>query len=284
MAGTSISGGNAKKYANYARMGGVVLLVAATGLWALNIPGMQDMPQKPAPAPEPIEKPKAVSAQESMKVEPEQLTDAAYRLEIAWEKAEKPAAPEVGTEPEPEPPSAGPEWSYLGPIKEAGRSLAMVSVDGSQRILALGRMLGETKLVGIDDEKITLETRGARRDVSRSARIGPTVAWIRGMQTNTPVGNGGAVVAQGQAGQMSPEVLQRLRDRGIDPSQAQRMREMGANGRNRGQPGNGNGRGGQGGVGGPSLGALNAAGAMTAQPAVRQRGSDADSVRSETAN
>src|SRR5678815_4809330 len=157
MAGNTISGGNAKKYANYARMGGVVLLVAAGGLWALDLPGMQKLPEKPAPAPTQADAPKPDSSKASARIDQEQVSDAADRLEVAWMKQPK---PEVKTEdpPDPDPIPSGPEWTYLGPIKEAGRSLAMVSVDGSQRILAVGRLLGETKLVGIDDDKITVET------------------------------------------------------------------------------------------------------------------------------
>lgn len=280
MAGNTISGGNAKKYANYARMGGVVLLVAAGGLWALELPGMQTLPEKPAPAPAPAEATKPEAARQAMKVEPEQVSDAAERLEIAWVKAEKKPEP-IEIEEKPDPTPAGPEWTYLGPIKEAGRSLAMVSVEGSQRILAVGRLLGDTKLVGIEDDKIVLDTKGTRRDVHKSSRSGPTVAWLRGMPANTPMGSVGAVAMPGQPGQMSPEVIQRLRERGIDPAQAQRFRDMGGGnqGRNRGQP-----AAGRGGPGAPSFGGMNAMGAanMTRTPA---RATDADNtIRAETAN
>jgi hypothetical protein len=254
MAGISISGSEARRYANYARMGGIVLLVAAGGLWALQAPGMNDLPAKPvleAAKPDP-NKTTQVAAP---KVDQETIVGSAERLDMAVVKAPKEdPKPVAAAKPEvPEAPGGAPEWTFLGPIKEANRTLAIVSIDGTQRVISEGRVVGDTKLVSISDDRITVQNGSVKREIRKSNGDGPRVAWIRNMPTNAPPTGAGSVAVAGApgggAGQLSPEVRARLAERGINPEQMERFRQAQQQQRRGGQ-GNGNGNGGGRGPGG----------------------------------
>lgn len=253
MSGISISGSEARRYANYARMGGIVLLVAAGGLWALQAPGMNDLPVKPVLE---AAKPETTAPQVAApKVDQETIVGSAERLDMAVVKAPKEDPKPVAAKPEPtEAPSGAPEWAFLGPIKEANRTLAIVSIDGTQRVISEGRVVGETKLVSISDDRITVQNGNVKREIRKSNGDGPRVAWIRNMPSNAPPTGAGSVavagVPGGGPGQLSPEVRARLAERGINPEQMERFRQAQQQQRRGGQ-GNGGGRGpgGGGGVG-----------------------------------
>src|ERR1700752_79748 len=89
MAGTSMTGAKARRMATYGRMAGVALLVAATGLWALEIPGMKELPATP-PAPQANEQPKPETQVKVAAVDPEIVVATAERLDIGRVKAEVP--------------------------------------------------------------------------------------------------------------------------------------------------------------------------------------------------
>lgn len=211
MAMNSMSGADAKRYVRAGQLAAVVLGVAAVSLWALDVPGMNSLPA--APVVNPAESKPAVpaaAAPTTPRVDPDGVAGLAMRLDEARVKEPVVAkAPE--SEPVPEAP-AGPEWTYLGPIFESDRSLAVVSVDGRQKILPEGRKYGETTLVSVAAEQIVVEDFSGRRTISKSSRPAQlAVAWV-----NQPTPTGVPIAAnlggRGPGG-MSPEVQARIRER-----------------------------------------------------------------------
>jgi hypothetical protein len=222
-----------------AQMAGIALGVSAAALWALEVPGLAYRdPARPQVKGEPIAQP---SETQEARFDRERTSDIAYRLDLGVKKAPAPATKvERPVQPEPppvEPIHAGPTVVYIGPIFEGSRSLAVVSVDGRQRIVPEGRSIGSARIVSIAENQIELQDeQGGRRTVVRGERTGSAVSWLRNMPGAVPVAavangqnarRGGVAMPGGraQASGFSPEMEQRFRERGIDPAQAQRWRE-----------------------------------------------------------
>jgi hypothetical protein len=220
-------------------MAGIALGVSAAALWALDVRVLgYAEPQRPEIAPQTVAR---TEAGPELRLEAERGADMAYRLDLGVKRPTP--VPETTTEvirePDPPPPDpmpqTGPVLVYVGPIYEATRTLAVVSVDGKQRIVPEGRSMSGVKLVTVRDNEIVVQDDSGQRSVSRGERMGPAVSWVRNMPANTAVASNmaaqaaarRAVVAarQGQATN-NMELEQRFRERGIDPAQAQRWREM----------------------------------------------------------
>jgi hypothetical protein len=199
------------------------------------------MPEKPqAPAEAPKEPPKAAAA--TNRVDDQTVIAIAERIDLAVKHA--PAKVVEGPSTPATPPAPTPPWLYIGCIHESDRTLAVVSVDGHQKIVPEGRSFGDTKLVSVADDGIDIEVSGVPQTVHRSERTGSTVAWVRNMAANAAPATAGVVPGTvGAPGQLTPEVRARLAERGIDPNQAQQWRQ------NRGRNGPGSGPGGRGGQG-----------------------------------
>ncbi|MFN0134059.1 MAG: hypothetical protein ACKVW3_16210 [Phycisphaerales bacterium] len=247
-------GAEARRLARTAQIGAVALGVSAAALWALDVPGVSSTPVNKPVMVEPVkpELPTRVAAGDAP--ERESIAAVAHRLDEAVIKA---PAPKVVAEPEPpkEEPAVeptGPDIQYLGPIFESGRTLAIISIDGTQKIVSAGKKIGSLTFVSADREKLVVEDAAGSREIQRKSRSDARVAWVSNMPSNTPMA-AAAVGAGGAAGNpraaMSPEVAARLRERGIDPEQIQRMRDLarerrrggnnGGNGNNNGIPGGG---------------------------------------------
>lgn len=255
MAHTSINGMQARRMATYGRTAGVVMLVCAASLWALQIPGMHELPAKPEPGSGMLPAVPQPEAAPVAKVDADGVAGMSERLDLAVVHAPKPAAPE-GSKIEEPPPPEGPVWEYLGPIFAGTRSLAIVSVDGTQKILSEGRLFGSTKLMKIADDEIEVEIGKATKTIRRKDRDpSQSVSWMRNMQNNAPVAGTG-LPAAGQPvagrGNLPPEVQARLAERGITPQQMEQWRQ-GRDGRGGGQGRAGNNGGGGGGGGGNAL-------------------------------
>jgi hypothetical protein len=199
------------------------------------------MPAKPVATPALVAPQAAVSAPEA-KVDADVVDATATRLGMAWTHTEPKAAVTEASAEAPPPPvkHEGPDWVFLGPIHESDRNLAIISVDGHQKILAEGRTFGDTKLVGVANDGIDVEINGIPKHIDRGTRSGSAVAWVRNLQNNTPAARIGIPGMPGQpnAQNIPPEVRQRLEARGITPDQMQNWR----NGRNGGQGGGPGGR------------------------------------------
>lgn len=253
MTHTAINGMRARRMAAYGRTAGVVMLVCAASLWALEIPGMHNLPEKPEPKPaEPgLGTPAPTEQQATPKVDAEGVIGMSERLNLAVVHAPKqpvtPKGEEIVTPPEPE----GPQWEYLGPIFAGERSLAIVSVDGTQKILAEGRLFGSTKLMKVSHDEIEVEAGKATKTIKRKEKDpSQSVAWMRNMQNNAPMPGTGMPVAAGQPvagrGNLPPEVQARLAERGITPEQMAQWRQNRDGRGGQGRNGNGNNNGGGG--------------------------------------
>ncbi len=256
-----INGARAVRLARGAQIAAGSLVLAAVGL-AVGVPQLGD---RPIPRPQ-VAAPVAVAAATPSAdgVEPVAIDTPivlAERLEMGRKKEAKKPDPEPQTTTttivqQPPEPS---DWKFLGMIREPGRTLALVSVDGTQAFVPVGSAIGDDELVDVTSKEITLRKGGVERKVPRAEKTSSSVAWVK-MPTNAPptpaapAGIQPGVAPGGPGGPLSPEMIQRMRERGIDPAQAQKMREFfrdqRGGGRNRGQPGGnqgGNGGGGRGG-------------------------------------
>ena len=284
MARMMITGMQARRYAIYGRTAGVVLLVAAGALWALDIPGInRDVPKPAPPAQQPGEQPKPQAA--AAAVDAEDVSAMATRIGLAASVQAK--VEKVPEGPVAEPKAPTPDWAYLGCIREASRRLAMVSVDGHQKILAEGRKFGDTTLVAVNDDKITIEVGGESKTIDRGSRDGSSVAWVRNMSANAAPANAGMVTVGGTTagtapGQLPPEVRQRLQERGFqDPGQNNNnwRQNRGRGGQRGGGPG-----GGPGGMGGGGGGNMNAAPVVVPMDTVRPRAVKSDNAPGRAIN
>jgi hypothetical protein len=225
-------------------MAGIALGVSAAALWALDVPGLayRDPARPQLPGDAQARLPEA----EEPRFDRERTSDIALRLDLGVKKAPPPAKAEAPEKPAPAPAASqtsGPVVTYIGPIYEGTRTLAVVSIDGRQRIVPEGRSIGGTRILSIAENQIELQDEeGGRRSIARGERSGTAVSWLRpsagGAQfaANMPGGQNigrrtaGVPTAnmqggRGQASGFSPEMEQRFRERGIDPAQAQRWRE-----------------------------------------------------------
>ncbi len=236
----TMSGVQARRYANYGRAAGIVILACALGLWAAPLPGMKELPVKPA-VPEPAQAAQQPAAPTTIaKIDADAVDAMSTRLDMAVVHADK---PKTTVETKVETPVADPtvpEWTFLGAIHEADRSLAIISVESHQKILAEGRSFGDTKLVSVADDGIDVEVKGVPKHIDRGSRSGSSVAWLRNLQNSAPPTR---VIAGQPGGQpnLPPEVAQRLRERGITPDQMANWRNNGRGGPGGGGPGGGGG-------------------------------------------
>jgi hypothetical protein len=227
MAGGMIHRKAARRLALVWQASAVVLALGAGVLWAVELP----MVSGAAPVvPPPVNVPVAPSAPPSPPVDREAVLSIAERLEAARKPVARasPPAPAAGVGQPPA--SSGLAWRYLGAIIEPTRRLALLSINGSQRMLAQGRSIESrdasgrvtqrATLVEVREDAIVIDDGGRRIEIQKEDRVGPTVAWV------PPVPGGGAVAAGVPAGQaMTAAQLDELRRRGLDGNEAQRMRE-----------------------------------------------------------
>lgn len=249
----TMNGSKAKRHVLIWRGAAGVLAVSAGALWAVQTPMVSpDVPipeggTKGAGVPGPGPAPAAAAAP----VDTETLVGVADRLNSAAGRT-----PVVVTEPQtPEqaPPALG-AWKYLGSIIEARRRVAIVSVDGQQAVIPEGGEHKGITLVEVKRDAIVVDDGSGLREMKKEAKTGPSVAWVTpgtagaGLGGNPAALNamrnaataasaaaaqrGAAVSTMGGVTQtdpamagLSPQEQAAIRERGIDPNQAQRMRQ-----------------------------------------------------------
>jgi len=87
---------------------------------------------------------------------------------------------------EPPPPTGGPELRYLGPIVGPRRTLAMVALDGQQRMVAVGEMVEGKTVVDVTPSQIILhDDQGAEHIVTMAEKV---LDWS--MESPAPRGMG----------------------------------------------------------------------------------------------
>jgi hypothetical protein len=71
-----------------------------------------------------------------------------------------------------DPPIAPEAPRFVGVIREPGRLLAMVRIDGKQRIMAEGETVSNLKLVKVEPTSITVQVDGVEKQLEKQARTG----------------------------------------------------------------------------------------------------------------
>src|SRR5437868_5832698 len=163
---------DARRFVKVGQLAAVVLGLSAAAMWAADVPGLsRTLPPKPQPpAANPDQnKPAAVAM---AKLDKDAALDMAERFE-KLASVKKLDASVVTTPPPPPPPDT--DWTYLGPIQESSRLLALISTGDHQKVLAEGRKYGDTRLVSVMSDEIVVENGSGRHHITRSERNGPAV-------------------------------------------------------------------------------------------------------------
>jgi hypothetical protein len=236
MAGIALSGTEARRIARGVQMGALGLGVTAAALWALDVPGLG---HTPAAAPEaviaPVVNPGGAAPAAGSGSAPsvfgmDSPLAVATRLEAARKKS--PPPPEPVGQPEETHHKVEPEtvlkddWKFLGTIRRREGMSAVVSVAGQQAVIGPGQRLDghAAEVVEVTHDAIVLREDGTERRILRAERSGSSVAWAK-LAGGPPQVAANAVGAVPGAA-FSPEQAAAMRQRGIDPAQAQRMREF----------------------------------------------------------
>jgi hypothetical protein len=75
-------------------------------------------------------------------------------------------------------PPADPAFKYLGPIYDASRVVAVISVNGRQRIVSEGTVLGEFKVVEVKSHQVALDGPRGIISIPISQHGGHFVTWL----------------------------------------------------------------------------------------------------------
>ncbi|MCC6659302.1 MAG: hypothetical protein IT437_00280 [Phycisphaerales bacterium] len=200
----------------------LVVALAAGALWAFELPGLSVPAQGRQPLPSTLP-PIATPQPEPPPPDADAVTGTAERLELA--RKPMPKAPPTNTEPTPPPAAAGLAWRYLGAIIEPTRKVALVSINGAQRMIAEGRTIRQEDhtltLAEVHQDSIVVEDNGQRMVIHKDARSGPIVSWVSPIPGGAVVEGMNGAVSAAQA--MNPEAM---RARGMDPGEAERIREQ----------------------------------------------------------
>lgn len=255
MARTGMKSDQAKRVVRGAQLAALGLSVAAGALWGL--PWLSGQaPKKPVISLETAREGQGATIR-TVSISSEAPLGIAERLNQA---ANRPAPPPETTEPSTttKPPETSPTevpWRYLGPIVEAERTLALVSIDGRQRIVSEGSVVTiktpasegrpeeesyRATVKSVSVEAVEIEERGAIKRITREEQVA-RVTWVK---PTTPVA--GMPTGAGASAPLTPEARARLQAQGIDPQQIERARQvaaMAAAGRNRATPGDPTGAG-----------------------------------------
>jgi hypothetical protein len=234
MGGKPMSGAEARKLVRMAQVGAGGLLASAAVLWAIDVPGLRNDPiVKPAVVAPEI---KAGDAAKSAAAgagafTSETAIDVSTRLDLAVKKAPPPepakVEPVVAEAPVEHEKQANDDIKFLGTIREPSRTLAVVSIEGQQLVVSEGRRVGKTEFLGVSEDGIRVREGSDERTIEKSARSGSSVGWMK-LASNTPVAPAAPAPNAGGRGlpNLTPEQLQAMRERGIDPVQAARMRDF----------------------------------------------------------
>src|SRR5262245_18889841 len=154
MASMNVS--DARRFVKIGQATVLVLGLSAAVTWALDVPGLgKSLPAAPEAKPltdEPAPvKPPAAKLDREAAVSVDETFEGLAHVKKPVAQTEAPTKTVVETPP------PGPAWTYLGPIQEPNRKLALISVDSHQKVLAEGRKYGESKLVSVAGDEIVVE-------------------------------------------------------------------------------------------------------------------------------
>lgn len=177
----------------------VVFLGAATGVIVFGLPGTEvrpistnPRPDRPAPAP-------GDATADTAQAPPVDYAWLADRLSsvggvVPPPEPETPIDPVERAETDPQRPVTTPstiEVRYLGSIVEPRRRLALLTIDGVQRLLSEGEQAEGVELVevGPDYATVLVENEDAERTIDRAGRRGSVVTEVKTGVGGQPVEN-----------------------------------------------------------------------------------------------
>ncbi len=236
-----MSGSQAKRRVLAWRGAAGVLALFAGALWAVPTPLVSPEVSIPQPEARPGggQGPEVARPMLLAQLDGPAIEGVAERLKRVAGHAD-PVEPATPTQPA-EPVTLG-AWKYLGSIIEPARRMAIVSINGKQAVIPEGQEYEGMTLVRVNRDRITVNDGSRQLDIPKEARTGSSVAWVTpgtagaGIGGNVNVmnaaGRATGVTTSGMAGQgdpamavFTPQEQAMMRERGIEPGQAQRMRQ-----------------------------------------------------------
>jgi hypothetical protein len=185
------------------QVAGLLVTLGAAGLWAIDVPGLgsalptgSELTGDVSASDDGQSKPSATNRASGIDAEASFVIS--QNLDVAARRAPKPEQAPIASTPDPEPTPIGPEIRYLGLIEEPTRRLALISIDGQQRMLAEGRKSGDVLLTSATPDEIRVTIGREQRTILLAERTGSSVAWV----ASTPGGgssSGGGVANPGAA-------------------------------------------------------------------------------------
>jgi len=231
----------ASRIANGARLGACALVVCGMAVAVLGVPGAApgdtDVVSKPAPSTEP--EPLSVAPEPPIEVDARGI---AMRLSSVGNAPKPPPdlLPDEEAEPVPGDTAvamATDEVSFLGLIREPGRLLALVRIDGRQVVMWTGREISGVRLSEVAETHIVVERNGATRRIERAERKGAAFTRLEPIAPAMPAAPPVAEAQPNGAEEMSrEELLRRVREQAR--GQQRMIRRPPGEGRERfGEPG-----------------------------------------------
>lgn len=190
MSGLPMHRSSVKQVTIVYRVAAVVGAAAAFAVLSFGAPGLNDEPIVETPAPtQPGQRQAATQTEQgAAKVDEDQMTAIAIRFGMAEPEAE-------GSVATPAPSGQGDlrEIQYLGSILSTTRRLAMLSLNGTQRVVREGQeiddpSLGQIRLVAVEPQMIQIEQNGSVRRINKQSRSGAVLSVVQPASTNQPAG------------------------------------------------------------------------------------------------
>jgi hypothetical protein len=172
----------ARQLVRRTQLAGLLVAAFAAALWAVEFPGLgSGLPAKDEPIL--IEQgPTTINEDQDEKstrsIDKGTALHIAQNLDIASRRLPKADQGAIITPPTPEPAHTGPEIRFLGVVEEPERLVALLSIDGKQRMLAEGRSAGSVRMVEVSREQVIVQLGRERRTIPLAERSGSSVAWI----------------------------------------------------------------------------------------------------------
>ncbi|MCW5776287.1 MAG: hypothetical protein KIS87_07615 [Phycisphaeraceae bacterium] len=196
----------AKKVAYAAQAAVAGVLVLTTAVVALGVPGLEPSRVEP-PTPQPIA-PQERSEQTAATAPRIDAQAVSYMLGSVKNRPEPPAVVQAGhqepTESAPPPTSGG--VRFLGGIIEPGRAVALLSIDGVQRMVPVGREFRGYRVLRVEADHVVLSAGADDIVIDKADRQGSVVSAVTPRARTAGPGPGAAAVMS-QPGAEDPAAL-----------------------------------------------------------------------------
>lgn len=167
---------NAEGRARAAQFTCAAMCMCAIAVIAFAIPVITSVPTldevRPPPVAPPVQPSGESSPAQKLAVNSSGISDRFMQFANRPVQAAPPDVTENPDETPAETPTTPEAPRFLGIIREPGRMLAMVRVNGKQKIMAEGEAVGTFKVVRIETGAITIEVDGVERQLEKQARTG----------------------------------------------------------------------------------------------------------------